>query len=112
MALSRNPQGPLRNADLVQVGDDADGVIFFDRTLPPPVLPDSGDPSYLVEMADRHDLLAYRKMGNSQYGWVIMLRNADLDPEEVDMRLWPNDFVPGRSIKIPVRTSLENRGII
>jgi hypothetical protein len=111
MGLVRNPQGPLRHARLVQIGDDTDGVIFFDRTLPPEVGAESADPTYLVEMGDRPDLLAYRRLDSSQLGWIIMERNADLEPEEIDMRLWPNDFVPGREIKLPIAEGLERFGV-
>ena len=111
MGAKRNQEGPLRHARLVQVGS-TDGVIFWDITRPPPVVAESADADYTVEMADRHDLLAHRKLGSSQLGWVIMERNSDIVPEEIDMRLWPNDFVPGRSIKIPSRKSLSRRGIV
>lgn len=111
MGVRRNPRGPLRHAELVQFGV-VDGVTFWDRTLPPNVDPLSRDEDYVIEIADRHDLLAFRKLGSSSLGWAIMERNRDIDPEEIDMRLWPNDFVPGRRIKIPPRSSLDSRGII
>jgi len=111
MSLRRNPDGPLRNSVLKQIGDP-DGVVFFDRTTPPAVKAQSDDATYIIEMEDRHDLLAHRKLTNSQYGWVIMERNNDIDPEEIDMRLWPNDFVPGQTISIPTLRGLEDRGIV
>jgi len=111
MGTSRNPQGPLAHSELIQIGE-VDGVVFWDRTLPPRVLPDDRDESYIIEMGDRHDLLAFRKSASSQLGWVIMERNIDIVPEEIDMRLWPNDFVPGRTIKIPPRQSLRSRNIV
>ena len=110
MAVRRNSQSPLRNATLVQFGV-SDGVVFWDRTFPPPIEPLDTDEDYIVQMRDRHDLLSFRKLGSSQLGWAIMERNNDIVPEEVDMRLWPNDFVPGLKIKIPTRVSLRDRGI-
>jgi hypothetical protein len=110
MGVSSNPAGPLRYADLMQIGVIS-GVTFFDRTDPPEIDPQDIDADYTIEMGDRHDLLAYRKLGSSQYGWIIMERNNDIVEEEIDMRLWPNDFVPGYTIKIPVIDSLSRRGI-
>jgi hypothetical protein len=111
MGAKRNQEGPLRHARLVQVGS-TDGVVFWDITRPPDVEAQDVDSDYTIEMGDRHDLLAFRKLGSSQLGWVIMERNDDLIPEEFDMRLWPNDFVPGITIKIPTRQSLDRRGIV
>lgn len=111
MGVRRNPRGPLRHAELIQVGV-VDGVTFWDRTLPPNIDALSRDEDYVIEISDRHDLLAYRKLGSSNLSWAIMERNNDIDPEEIDMRLWPNDFLPGRKIKIPPRNSLNSRGII
>lgn len=100
MGARRHPNGPLRHSDLVRVNN----VVFWEQTLPPAVAPLDTDEPYTIEMQDRIDLLAYRKLGVSQAGWVIMERN--------DMRIWPDDFVPGREIKIPTRDSLRLRGII
>lgn len=110
MGVRRNKLGPLRHADLFQIGDP-EGVVFWDRTLPPDIKPLTTDESYTIQSRDRHDLLAHRRLGSSQLGWAIMERNKDIDPEEIDMRLWPNDFVPGRTIKLPSRRSLDDRGI-
>jgi len=110
MAATSDPQGPLVNAPLWRVGT-AESVEFWGRTYPPKIEPDSTDMPYIIEMQDRHDLLAYRLMGSSQLGWIIMERNYDISEGEIDMRLWPNDFVPGLQIKIPSRESLRNRGL-
>ena len=110
MGVKRNTSGPLQHAPLIQFGE-TDGVVFWDRTAPPPVEALDTDGDYMIEIGDRHDLLAARQMENSQYGWIIMERNNDIVPEEVDMRLWPNDFVPGLKIKIPNSISISNRGI-
>lgn len=110
MGVRRNSNGPLRHSTLTQIGS-VDSTTFWDRTAPPPIEPLDTDETYVVQMADRVDLLAFRKVGSSQLGWAIMERNSDIVPEEVDMRLWPNDFVPGRPIKIPSRVSLRDRGI-
>jgi len=110
MGIRRNPQGPLGSAELVQVGA-VDGVVFWDRTTPAPVPPLDTDEDYIIQMSDRPDLLSQRKLGVTQFGWVIMERNNDIVPFEVDMRIWPNDFVPGYTIKLPSRTSIHSRGI-
>jgi len=102
-----NPQGPLRHAELTQVVE----VVFWDRTLPPKVAPIDTDEPYIVQMADRHDLLAGRKMRSSQWGWIIMQRNRSEEDQEIDMRLWPNDFVPGATIMLPAQNSIVIRGI-
>jgi hypothetical protein len=107
MGVSRNPQGPLQHATLVQIGD----VVFWDRTLPPLVEALSTDENYYVEMADRSDLLAARKIKTSEWGWIIMERNRSEEDGEIDMRLWPNDFVPGAEIKLPSQVSINQRGI-
>ncbi len=111
MGVRRSPEGPLRHAELTQVGE-IDGVVFWDRTAPPEILPLDTDSDYIIEIADRHDLLAFRRLQSSQTGWVIMERNNDIVPEEIDMRLWPNDFVPGVTIKIPTRSSVNRRGVV
>jgi len=103
----RNPQGPLKHAQLVQVND----VVFWDRTLPPNVAALDTDEPYIVQMGDRHDLLAKRKVTDQQWGWIIMERNRSEEDGEVDMRLWPNDFVPGATIMLPSRSSITARGI-
>ena len=111
MGVRHNSLGPLAHAVLVQIGD-TDAVVFWDRTEPPVVDATDRDEDYLIEMADRHDLLADRKVGASAAGWIINERNNDVSPEEIDLRLWPNDYVPGRKIKIPPRDSLSSRGIV
>lgn len=103
----RNPQGPLRHAELTQVVE----VIFWDRTLPSRVDAVDTDEPYIIEMGDRHDLLAARKIKSSQWGWIIMERNRGEEDQELDMRLWPNDFVPGATIMLPSRDSIVGRGI-
>jgi hypothetical protein len=100
MAFRSNAQGPLIHADLMKIDD----VFFFDKTRPPPVAARNDDMDYICTDRDRHDLVAYRKLQSSQLGWTIMERN--------DMRLWPNDWVPGFSIKIPTRDSLGQRGVV
>lgn len=107
MGVRRNPQGPLQHSELVRIGD----VTFWDRTLPPDVPALSTDEDYVIEMGDRSDLLAARKILTSQWGWVIMQRNRSEEDGELDMRLWPNDFVPGEKIKLPSQDSIKQRGI-
>jgi len=103
----RNPQGPLRHCELTQVVE----VVFWDRTLPPKVDPVDTDEDYIIQMGDRHDLLAGRKIQSSQWGWIIMQRNRSEEDQELDMRLWPNDFVPGATISLPSQSSIVGRGI-
>lgn len=100
MGLSRNPSGPLRNAILSRL----DEVIFFSPTIPPDIDPEDSDISYIVKIGDRLDLLAARTLRDAQLGWVILHRN--------DLRLAPNDLVPGRTIYIPTIESLQRRGIV
>jgi hypothetical protein len=82
------------------VGD----VVFWGPTNPPDVDPDPNDIEHTVTISDRLDLIASRRMGDEQLGWIIMLRN--------NLRLVPNDLVPGMKIYIPTRESLQARGII
>lgn len=98
--VRRNPIGPLRYAEQRRV----DGVTFFSRTRPPAVEPRKDDHDYLIRIGDRYDKLADDELQEDAIGHLIMLRN--------NMRLWPNDFVPGKRIQIPTRESLEERGLI
>jgi len=127
MGVIRNPRGPLDHATLVQI----ESVVFWEKTTPPAVDARDTDEPYLVQMADRHDLLAFRKMGTSHHGWILMERNSVQRPTVTrvvldngrvyggedhtvkvsDMRLWPNDFVPGKTIRIPGRDGIRQRGI-
>lgn len=107
MGVRRNPQGPLLHAQLVQVNE----VVFWDRTLPPRVDAVDTDERYIVEMGDRHDLLAMRKITSSQWGWIIMERNRSEEDGQLDMRLWPNDFVPGLTAMLPAAKTISERGL-
>lgn len=100
MGVSRNPAGPLRHATLGRIND----VVFFSPTQPPDIDPRDSDIIYMVRIADRLDNIAFRLLGDQQLGWVILHRN--------DMRLVPNDLVPGKNIFIPTIESLRRRGII
>lgn len=100
MSISRNDLGPLRYSTLSSV----DGVIFWSPTEPPTIAPVDTDIGYVVKIADRLDLIAQRFLGSPQLGWVILERN--------DLRLEPNDLVPGLKIFIPTRESLRQRGIV
>lgn len=103
--IRRNPQGPLRYAPLIQFGD----TIFWGRTEPPTIAAEDDDVTYTVKSHDRHDFTAFTALGSSQLGWVIMERQ---DQAGNQMRLWPNDWVPGRQIAIPTADSVSRRGII
>lgn len=100
MAVTRNPLGPLIDATLHQIND----VIWFDKTRPPSIDPQDDDEIYTVKSFDRLDLIASNRLGSEQLGWVILLRN--------DLRLAPNDLVPGMKLFIPSRDGLQRRGII
>lgn len=101
----RNPLGPLRFSRLVRVND----CVFWDKTRPPLIEPRDDDASYLVKQQDRPDDLALTALGSTRLGWAIMERQ---DQNEEQMRLWPNDFYPGRKIFIPSRDSLEERRVV
>lgn len=96
----RNPAGPLIYSDLIRIGD----VIYWGRSFVPPIFKDQSDNEHIVRKDERLDDLAHRHLQNSAMGYIIMERNA--------MRLWPNDFVPGRTIAIPTRRSLARRNIV
>jgi len=99
MGVKRNTLGPLIHAELTQIEE----VVFWDKTIPPSVDAEDTDETYIVEMGDRPDYQGFQKLGASNLGWVIMERN--------EMRLWPDDFVPGRKLKVPSRDSVRKRGI-
>jgi hypothetical protein len=103
--VRRNPLGPLRFAKLIKI----DECLFWDKTRPPLVEPRDDDSFYLVRIQDRQDFVAFTELNNSQLGWAIMERQ---DQNGDQMRLWPNDFYPGRKIQIPSRTGLEQRRIV
>jgi hypothetical protein len=103
MSVRRNPQGPLRSAKLVRFEE----VLFWDKTRPAIIKSRDDDRDYIVKQADRQDFLAHTHLGTSAAGHLIMDRN---DVDEAPMRLWPNDFYPGRRISIPTRESLRDRG--
>lgn len=95
----RNPKGPLRFSRLIQILD----VVWFDRTRPPVIDSRNDDRPYTVKMRDRLDLLAQDELGHHQRGWIIMERN--------DLRLWPNDLVPGETIMLPTTRGIEERNL-
>ena len=100
MAVKRNPLGPLTTATLRRINE----VIFWSPTRPPKIDPRDDDEVFLVRSHDRIDNIASTQLLDQQLGWVILIRN--------NLRLTPNDLVPGRKIFIPTRESLRDRGII
>lgn len=100
MGVRRNPTGPLINSTLYQTGD----AVFWGKTVVPEIEAQDDDVVHVLTTVDRIDTLAHRMLGDSQLGWVILARN--------NMRLWPNDFVPGAKIYVPTRESLNRRGIV
>lgn len=100
MGVRRNPTGPLTTATLRKIGE----TIFWGPTRPRRIDPRDDDREYLIRIADQLDLIATRFYGDPQLGWIILLRN--------DLRLVPNDLVPGRKIFIPTRESLRRRGFV
>lgn len=110
MGVRRNPSGPLRFSQLVNfVGDDGGVVQFFAKTAPPDVEERDDDQDHLVRIDERSDLTSSRELGTSQAAHLIMLRN---ETEDEPMRLWPNDWYPGRRLQIPTRDSLRDRGLL
>jgi hypothetical protein len=97
---SRNPFGPLSSARLIRINE----TVFWSKTVPPDIEEVDDDYPYTLKTGDRKDLLAFEELGVSNLDWAIMHRN--------DMRLWPNDFIPGKKIMIPTRDSLHRRGIV
>ena len=100
MAVRRNPNGPLITTSLRGIND----VIFWTATRAIDILARDDDESYTIKSHDRLDNIAASKLLDPQLGWIILLRN--------DLRLVPNDLIPGRKIFIPTRQSLRDRGII
>lgn len=100
MGVQRNPSGPLITATLVQINE----ALFWGKTKPPSIDPRDDDEIYIVKNYDRLDVIASDRLGDVQLGWVILERN--------NLRLSPNDLVPGRELFIPTRESLRTRGII
>lgn len=100
MGVKRNPLGPLSNARLRRTGD----TTFWGPTQPDEIEPADTDRAHTIRIADRLDNLAFSYLGDVNLGWVILQRN--------NLRLVPNDLVPGRKIFIPTRSSLRNRGIV
>ena len=100
MGIIRNTQGPLINATIRRLND----TTFWEGTRPPEIEPADSDRAHTIRIADRLDNLAFGYLGDPNLGWVILLRN--------DLRLVPNDLVPGRKLFIPTRSSLLSRGVI
>lgn len=67
-----------------------------------PVSAEPDDPLYTIEPAFIHrpDLLAYAVYGTSRLWWVFIQRNLDVLQDPI------YDFVPGKQIFIPKKTSL------
>jgi hypothetical protein len=104
-SVRRNPLGPLRFSQLLRINE----CLFWGKTRPPLVEPRDDDSFLLIRSGDRQDLLAFGELGSSQLGWAIMERQ---DQQGDQMRLWPNDFYPGRKIQVPSRDGLEQRRIV
>lgn len=100
MGLVKAATGPLQTALLYRIGE----VMFWGPTNPPAIDPAPDDIAHTVTVSDRLDLIAARRLGDPQLGWVIMTRN--------NLRLAPNDLVPGMTIYLPTRASLKSRGIL
>ena len=110
MTVRRNPAGPLRFSPLVGfTGEDGGFVQFFGKTAPPTIGPRDDDQDHLVRIDERSDLTSSRELGTSQAAHLIMLRN---ETDDEPMRLWPNDWYPGRRLQIPTRDSLVERGAL
>jgi hypothetical protein len=100
MGVEFNPNGPLKYSKLYSINEAS----FWDKTRPPAIDAQDTDQPYRIKSEDRLDLLAAQAYGRSEYGWIILIRNG--------MRLYPNDFVPGKLIYLPTLASLRTRGIV
>ena len=100
MGVSRNPIGQLRTATLGNINE----AVFWSPTQPKSIEPEDSDVVYLIRSHDRLDNIASEQLGDPNLGWIILHRN--------DLRLAPNDLVPGRNIFIPTRETLSRRGFI
>jgi len=103
--VRRHPLGPLRFSRVIRIGD----CLFWDKTRPPLIEPRDDDSSFLVKQQDRPDDMGNTQLGSTRLGWAIMERQ---DQTGEQMRLWPNDFYPGRKIQVPSRDSLEERRVL
>lgn len=101
----RNPSGPLRSSLLVQYVD----VLFWTKTDPPVVASRDDDEEYIIKQFDFSDHMSSRFFGTSRAAHAIMLRN---ESDDEPMRLWPNDFWPGRRVQIPTEPSLRERDVL
>ena len=108
-AAQRHPQGPLRFATLVRFNIKDDVGVFWDKTRMDKVEGRDDDKDFIVRDFDRSDVLAVTEIGSTRVAHLIMDRN---ETEDETMRLWPNDFYPGRRIQIPTTDSLRDRGFI
>jgi len=103
--VRRNPLGPLRFSKLVKINE----ALWWDKTRPPDIGPLDTDTEYRIRIRDRSDFVAFNELGASALDWAIMERQ---DQNGDQMRLWPNDWYPGRLIQIPTRDSLEARRVV
>jgi len=110
MGVRRNKAGPLRFSKLVIfTGDDGGSVQFFSKTVIPAIKPRDDDEDHIVHIHERSDLTSSRELGTSQAAHLIMLRN---ETDDSPMRLWPNDWYPGRRLQIPTSEGLRSRGLL
>ena len=99
MGLAVNPLDFLSTANLVIV----DNVIFWEKSAPKAIEALDSDTDYTIKIQERPDSISVRQLQSKNLGWTVMDRN--------NMRLWPNDMVPGVTIQVPSRESLDTRGI-
>jgi len=102
-------QGPLRFADLIRFEQDDEAALFWDKTRMEKITARDDDQEHIVRDFDRHDVLAVTEIGSTRVAHLIMDRN---ETAEEPMRLWPNDFYPGRRIQIPTTDGLRERDYI
>ena len=100
MPTTRNVNSPLIHAEMLQLEE----VIFWDKSRFPEIDAKDDDTPYVVQKGERIDNLAFRQLGSDRLGWVIAVRN--------NLRLFPNDLVPGEIIYIPSIDGLKRRGVI
>jgi hypothetical protein len=105
----RHPQGPLRFADLIRFEIKDEAAIFWDKTRLEKVAPRSDDQDFICRDFDRTDAVASSELSTSRAAHLIMDRN---ETTEKEMRLWPNDWYPGRRIQLPTVEGLRDRGLV
>lgn len=95
-----NARSELIHAFINVVAD----VAYWTRTDPPQIFPDFDDFIYEVQEQDILDNLASQYYGEPYMRWVIKRIN--------NIRLEPNQLIPGVEIRIPSVVRMRREGVI